>query len=150
MIVEQAPYSSLLNVCKYFYDLSNHNLLNLRLQSLLYFSQGWALGYDIGPLFTENIEAWVSGPVVPIVWQLCQPGPYCRVSLGDPALLLREQVTLLSSIWSKYGNKASLAQLAKWNTDSPPWIEARMYSTLAKPATIDLRSMQKHFSERTV
>ncbi len=37
----------------------------MKLQKLVYYSQGWHLVFDGEPLFAERIEAWANGPVVP-------------------------------------------------------------------------------------
>ena len=41
---------------------------NLKLQKLLYYQQGFHLAYYGEPLFEEDIEAWLYGPVVPSVY----------------------------------------------------------------------------------
>ena len=45
-------------------------ITNLKLQKLVYYSQAWFLGIYQKPLFSDKIEAWVHGPVVPA---LCRP-----------------------------------------------------------------------------
>ena len=40
----------------------------LQVQKLTYLCQGWALGLDHGPLFTDDVEAWRYGPVVSSVY----------------------------------------------------------------------------------
>lgn len=42
---------------------------NLKLQKLLYYSQGWFVAITGDALFEDNIEAWVHGPVVPPVFR---------------------------------------------------------------------------------
>ena len=39
-------------------------LCPLRVQKLLYYVQGWSLGINDVPMFSERIEAWAHGPVV--------------------------------------------------------------------------------------
>lgn len=53
------------------YDTANggDNLTNLRLQKLLYYEQGYHLAQFGTPLFDEQIEAWMYGPVVPSVYE---------------------------------------------------------------------------------
>lgn len=41
---------------------------NLKLQKLLYYMQGFHLAYFDTPLFDDDIEAWMYGPVVPCVY----------------------------------------------------------------------------------
>ena len=40
-------------------------LTNLKLQKLLYYSQAWFLALVGRPLFDEDFQAWVHGPVLP-------------------------------------------------------------------------------------
>ena len=42
---------------------------NLKLQKMLYYEQGFHLAAFDTPLFDENIEAWMFGPVVPEVYE---------------------------------------------------------------------------------
>jgi len=40
-------------------------LTNLKLQKLLYYAQAWHLALRDEPLFSEDFQAWVHGPVLP-------------------------------------------------------------------------------------
>lgn len=42
---------------------------NLKLQKMLYYQQGFHLAMFGTPLFNDNIEAWMYGPVVPAVYE---------------------------------------------------------------------------------
>ncbi len=48
----------------------------LKLQKILYYAQAWSLVLNNNPLFTEEIEAWVSDPVVREVWNEYQAYKY--------------------------------------------------------------------------
>ena len=69
------------DVAKFFIGLANEQaeqnqgdlMTNLRLQKLLYFAQGWYLARYGKPLFSDEIEAWTYGPVVPEVYQTYKP-----------------------------------------------------------------------------
>lgn len=43
-------------------------ITNMKLQKMLYYQQGFHLAYFGTPLFDEDIEAWMYGPVVPSVY----------------------------------------------------------------------------------
>lgn len=45
-------------------------LSNMKLQKLLYYEQGYHLAYFDAPLFPDNFEAWLYGPVVPRVYDM--------------------------------------------------------------------------------
>lgn len=42
-------------------------MTNMKLQKMLYYQQGLHLAYFGTPLFDEDLEAWMYGPVVPSV-----------------------------------------------------------------------------------
>ena len=42
----------------------------MKLQKIVYYSQAYSLVSRNRPLFTERIEAWVNGPVVPELFDL--------------------------------------------------------------------------------
>ena len=42
---------------------------NLKLQKMLYYEQGFHLAYFDTPLFKDEIEAWMYGPVIPAVYE---------------------------------------------------------------------------------
>lgn len=44
------------------------DLTNMKINKLLYFAQGYFLAKHGKPLFTDTIEAWAHGPVVPAVY----------------------------------------------------------------------------------
>ena len=61
---------NVLDVCRYIINYSNekkYSISNLKLQKLLYFVQAYFLcvSSEKEPCFTEKIEAWDFGPVVP-------------------------------------------------------------------------------------
>lgn len=62
-----------LDVCRYIINYSNkegYDVSNLKLQKLLYFIQVYFLmnSVDHQPCFSDKIEAWDFGPVVPVAY----------------------------------------------------------------------------------
>ncbi|MBP0018741.1 MAG: SocA family protein [Cyanobacteria bacterium SBLK] len=49
-------------------DSAGELISNLKLQKLLYYAQGLHLALFDRPLFTESIESWTHGPVVPEIY----------------------------------------------------------------------------------
>ena len=45
------------------------SITNMKLQKLLYYAQAWHLAEMDSPLFEENLEAWIYGPVVMSVYR---------------------------------------------------------------------------------
>src|SRR5688500_10553579 len=41
----------------------------MKLQKLVYYAQAWHLVWEDKPLFSERVEAWANGPVVPELYR---------------------------------------------------------------------------------
>ena len=53
----------------------------MKLQKLLFYSQGWYLAYNDAPLFEENFEAWTHGSVIRDIYS--QTAEYGREKVSD-------------------------------------------------------------------
>lgn len=54
-------------IADYFIGFANETgslITNLKLQKLVYYAQAWSLAINNNPLFEEDFEAWVHGPVL--------------------------------------------------------------------------------------
>jgi len=63
---------SCFDVANYFIWLANETgsfISNLKLQKLVYYAQAWHLALSNTPLFPEDFEAWIHGPVIPELYQ---------------------------------------------------------------------------------
>jgi uncharacterized phage-associated protein len=63
---------SCFNVADYFIWLANETgsfISNLKLQKLVYYAQAWHLALHNTPLFPEDFQAWIHGPVIPALYQ---------------------------------------------------------------------------------
>lgn len=69
---EQKLSLSCFKVADYFIKFANQTdfpLSNLKLQKLVYYAQAWHLALHDTPLFPEDFQAWVHGPVIPQLYQ---------------------------------------------------------------------------------
>lgn len=64
---------SCFDVADYFLTLQDNDagdsITNLKLQKLVYLSQGFHLALFNKPLYGEQIRAWLHGPVIPVLWK---------------------------------------------------------------------------------
>lgn len=63
---------SCFDIADYFIQLANETgsfISNLKLQKLVYYAQAWHLALYNAPLFEEEFQAWVHGPVIPTLYQ---------------------------------------------------------------------------------
>ena len=89
---------------------------NMKLQKLLYYVQGFHIAVFNRPLFNEDIEAWMYGPVVPAVYEYYQEN-------GNKGIMPNEKPITLEA------EEESLYNLNKiLNT-----IEKRKYSKIFLP-----------------
>ena len=121
---------------------------NLKLQKLLYYSQAWHLALFRIPLFEEDIEAWVHGPVVPEIFRRyreCKWSPIPNnVTNGDYQFRPH-----LEEVWRVYGKFAAF-DLERLTHSEEPWKNARM--GLAPDASshniISKSSMRDYYAAR--
>ena len=94
---------------------------NMKLQKMLYYEQGFHLAVFGTPLFEEDIEAWMYGPVVPAVYEVYKdygyngidPGKVEEVTLSD-----REQA-LFDEVYKVYGAYSAIGLMNMTHRESP-------------------------------
>ncbi|MGB3515575.1 MAG: type II toxin-antitoxin system antitoxin SocA domain-containing protein [Elainellaceae cyanobacterium] len=63
---------SCFDIADYFISIANETgsfISNLKLQKLVYYAQAWHIALYDSPLFEEDFEAWVHGPVIPSLYK---------------------------------------------------------------------------------
>ena len=121
-----------------FFDDKGDSITNKKLQKLLYYIEAWNLVY-LQSIFSEDIEAWVYGPVVPEVYQKYKKYGYSPITRKYPAgssafdelkklentlNIQGEQKELIEAVLEKYGAMSSF-QLERLTHSEKPWAEAR-------------------------
>ncbi|WFQ81371.1 DUF4065 domain-containing protein [Xenorhabdus sp. SF857] len=85
---------------------SGDTISNLKLQKLVYYAQGFSLALLEKPLFEEQIEAWMHGPVVPAIYRKYKK--HGNQALPIPARLdlnkfSNDERELLDEVYSVFG-----------------------------------------------
>jgi uncharacterized phage-associated protein len=107
-------------------DEGNGDLMtNLKLQKLLYYQQGFHLAYFGQPLFNEDIEAWMYGPVVPVVYRNYEANG--RVGIEPDATKTfefnsEEELRLFLKVYDIY-NQYSASYLIEMTHHESPWMQ---------------------------
>jgi len=97
----------------------------MKLQKLVYYSQAWSLVWDERPIFTERIEAWAQGPVVPDLFNEHR-GVFLvkKLEKSDADALDADERETVDAVLKAYGDKSS-----QWLSDlthqEAPWLDAR-------------------------
>ena len=117
--------ATVFDVAKYILEC-NGPMSTMKLQKLCYYSQAWSLAWDDAPLFDEDFEAWVNGPVCPALFYAYQGQFSARPDAmrGDSSVLTSSQKETINTVLGHYGDKNAqwLSQLTHLES---PWQEAR-------------------------
>jgi uncharacterized phage-associated protein len=120
-------------VADYFLALANESeepITNMKLNKLVYYTQAWHLALFNRPLFANEVEAWVHGPVVQTVYDTYKQFKWTPIITGDLNLeeirqqFSSEQQELLDDITEIYFPKTAYA-LEQLTLSEDPWIIAR-------------------------
>jgi len=99
------------------------DLSNLKLQKLLYYAQGYHLALMHTVMFSDRIEAWSHGPVVPVVYRTFKnfgAGPIDDDSEFSWSDIDRDTTDLLIDIWNRYGG-FDVWKLRNMTHSEAPW-----------------------------
>jgi len=109
-----------------------HDLNHLKLQKLLYYIQSWHLVFRGQPLFANQFEAWVHGPVSrevfahfksqSLMYDKLTPNPNFDTNIQN--VLDLEQIEIIEDVLGEYGDKTPY-HLECLTHREQPWIEAR-------------------------
>lgn len=124
---------SAMNVASYFLkrekdnsDGEDRGLSNLKLQKLIYYSQGFHLAIFGERLFPEKIEAWTHGPVCPEIYHRFKQFGSSPVVFDEDfepeKEFNEEQVELLEEVFDVFG-QFSAWKLRNMTHEEPPWIQ---------------------------
>lgn len=119
----------------------------MKLQKLVYYCQAWSLVWDDRPMFDEDIEAWVNGPVVPVLYDAHRGQFAVQTVGGDPEHLDEDARQTVDVVLQFYGRHD-----AQWLSDlthaEEPWKSARagLPPDARSGRTIPLASMAEYYS----
>ena len=116
---------------------------NMKLQKLLYYQQGFHLAYFGTPLFDEEIEAWMYGPVVPCVYEYFKTNDNRGIEYsGNIVSLSTEEEALFNEVHRVYG-KYSATGLIEMTHNETPW-----KSTPVKTGSVISKDKMKAFFKK--
>jgi uncharacterized phage-associated protein len=122
---------------------SEELISNMKLQKLLYYQQGFHLACFGTPLFNEEIEAWMYGPVVPCVYEYFKTNENRGIEyVGDVISLSKEEEALFNEVYRVYG-KYSAIGLMEMTHNEIPW-----KSTEVKVGSIITKDKMKVFFKK--
>ena len=99
-------------------------LTNLKLQKLLYYQQGFHLAFFGTPLFAEDVEAWMYGPVVPAVYdEYSAYGSSSLPEVKEPVSLSEDEEELFNEVYDAYREFSAIGLMNRTHSERP-WLDA--------------------------
>ena len=98
-------------------------MTNLRLQKMLYYAQGWMIMRHGKPLFSEPIEAWQYGPVVPVCYEWFKGSGNAPLKSEMPAkeAFTSEEYELLLDTWTELSKYSTAKLVSMTHEVGIPW-----------------------------
>ncbi|MEG1749423.1 MAG: DUF4065 domain-containing protein [Tannerellaceae bacterium] len=97
-------------------------MTNMKLQKLLYYMQGFHLAFFDEPLFHDEIEAWMYGPVVPAVYEEYKACGSAGLDLNpdeDILSLNEEEEDMFNQVYEAYGQFSALKLMNMTHAETP-------------------------------
>jgi uncharacterized phage-associated protein len=118
-----------LDIAKWFINATDREsgdaITHLKVQKLLYYTQGWAMAFFEKPLFEEDFQAWAHGPVAPSVWSHFRDAGYSALPEQKITRRFPRNITeLLEAVNDKYGIYTA-KRLERMTHSETPWKNAR-------------------------
>lgn len=117
---------SVFDVAKYILE-EKETMSTMKLQKLCYYSQAWSIAWTEKPLFNEEFQAWVNGPVCYELFDKHR-GQYWvsedTFSGGDCHNLSPDEIDTINIVLNHYGDMDPYALREQTHSEAP-WIIAR-------------------------
>lgn len=132
-------------------------ITNLKINKLVYYTQAWHLAVFKEPLFADEIEAWVHGPVVPALYETYKSFRWMPIAADDlnkkeiKEEFSPEQQELLEDIVEIYFPETAYA-LEQLTHGEDPWMFARKGLAPYEPSNniITQESMKNYYARKLV
>lgn len=122
-----------------------------KMQKLCYYAQAWHCALYGEPLFADEIQAWIHGPVVTSLYPIYSSFKWNDIPQADRAgaELPDNAVDILSAVWDTYGDLSG-EQLESLTHSEAPWRIARgdrePWENCTTPISID--DMRSYYSRK--
>lgn len=140
-------------VANYFIHLANETgsyISNLKLQKLVYYAQAWHLAIYGIPLFEEDFEAWVHGPVIPALYRQYREFSWKPILKDvDKPSFSSDVLKFLQELAEVYFG-CDAYELERMTHQEDPWIRARgeLPIDATSNAIISKESMREYYKTR--
>ncbi len=139
---------SVFDIAKWF--LNKESMTHKKLQKLCYYAQAWHLALLKEPLFEDEIQAWIHGPVIPTLYPYYADYRWLNIpKVSDKPNFDERTDDLLEAVFATYGEFTG-DQLERLTHSEIPWLEARGNLKPFEPCEIPISrdTMQKYYGQK--
>ena len=105
----------------YSADKGGELMTNMKLQKMLYYQQGYHLALFDEPLFDDDLEAWMYGPAVPVVYEHYEMNGNNGIHPQKTAIkLTNKEEALFYEVYRIYGIYSAIG-LMNLSQSEKPW-----------------------------
>jgi len=137
------------DIAKWF--LSKESMTHKKVQKLCYYAQAWYCAlYDGSPLFEDEIQAWVHGPVIAALYPVYADYKWLPIPQSADSIDFEEEVeNILEAVFNTYGDLSG-DQLESLTHSEKPWILARGASKPWETSTnpISCEVMREYYGQK--
>ena len=140
-----------IDIANLFIKLANgvgDTIDDLKLNKLLFYTQGWSLARSGKTLFDDEIEAWDYGPVAPDVYHTFKgykSNPITEPTFDfDESSLTADELELVLDVYSYYGKYTSRTLVNMTHEKDTPW---RKVYVPGQNVPIPEPLMKEHFKD---
>jgi uncharacterized phage-associated protein len=122
-------------------------ITNMKLQKLIYYAQGYFGAIFDTPLFEDNIEAWIHGPVVPNSYHNYKSFGAGRISYENDfnrQSLTTDEYELIEEIYNVFG------QFSAWKLRDMTHVETPWLNHEQKAEVIPFSEIKDYFKNELV
>lgn len=128
-------------------------LTPMQLMKLTYIANGWSLAVRDKALFTNPIEAWKYGPVMPDLYHATksfgrEPIPFDKIkgALEDLPEELEDEVEFLQKVYALYEDKSGIALSSMTHMHGTPWDKTFNEFQMSKQIPVSI--IKEHYEEQ--
>lgn len=132
--------------------LSQDSMTHKKVQKLCYYAQAWYCAlYDGTPLFDDEIQAWVHGPVITALYPIYADYKWEKIpkTQFDVSKLKEKTLAILEVVYNTYG-ELSGDELESLTHSEKPWQIARGHLKPWEPshAIISCESLREYYGKK--
>lgn len=140
------------DIAEYFIWLANETgsfISNLKLQKLVYYAQAWHLALFNEPLFQEDFQAWVHGPVIPDLYHRYKQFSWRPIDEEASPNFPEDILVFLEEVADEYFACDAYA-LEQMTHVEDPWLRAREGLPMDAPSNEVIRKewMKEYYGSR--